>query len=438
MAKKNTLTAVDLGTEKTTVLIAAIDPESKQELQVLGVSVVPTQGMKKSQIVNLEKVIESLTKALDAAERMAGMQTSSAVVSISGPQINSHNSKGVVAVASPNQEIVASDVERVIEAARAVSIPPGKEILHVIPKDFAVDSQAGIKDALGMTGIRLESETHLITASNTTLRNTEKCLNDVGLKVDSFVFSALAATESSLSETEKELGVVLVDIGAGSTAICAYVDGSLSYSSTLPIGAKHITQDIALGCRISLDAAEKIKIALSKETPKAVIPKAGESKESLRKRRTKANELQLKELGIDEGVDKLSKKTIIEGIMAPRMKEIFKLVEKELVAAKIIDQVPAGIVITGGGAETVAIAEVAKRSLGLPAHIGQPVSLRGVTHDLQGPEFATSIGLLLYAKNQNIQIANESAFRFSANILKKLPLNNFGAKLISIFKSFLP
>lgn len=343
-----------------------------------------------------------------------------------------------MAVASPNQEIVASDIERVIEAARAVSIPPGKEILHVIPQDFAVDSQTGIKDPMGMTGIRLESETHLITASHTTLRNTEKCLNDVGLKVNNFVFSALAATESSLSETEKELGVVLVDIGAGSTAICAYVDGSLSFSSTLPIGAKHITQDIALGCRISLDAAEKIKIALSKEPPKTVVPKAGESKESLRKRRGKVNELYLKELGIDEGVEKLSKKTVIEGIMAPRMKEIFKLVEKELVKAKIIDLVPAGVVITGGGAETVAIAEIAKRSLGLPAHIGQPINLRGVTHDLQGPEFATSIGLLLYAKNQNIQVNNEPGFNFSLNLFKKIPLKNFSSKLISFFKSFLP
>lgn len=437
MSKDRIITAVDLGTEKCVILVASHNPEQRQKLEILGVSVIPTQGMKKSQIINLERVIDTLTQGFDAAERMAGMHLNSCFISISGTHIESYNSKGVVAVANPQQEITPDDVERVIEAARAISLPPGRSVLHVIPRDFAVDSQTGIKDPVGMTGIRLESEAHIVTGLNTALNNTQKCITDVGLNTDGLVFAGLAAAEATLTETEKELGVVAVDIGAGSTAICAYVDGSLAFSSALPIGARHITQDIALGCRVSLESAEKIKVALSEHPPESVTPQAGESKEDLRKRRRVANQLNLLELGIKENVDAMSKKTLIEGIMVPRMKEIFSMVGKSLKEKEILDLVPAGLVISGGGAETVAIDEVAKRTLNLSARIGKPPQLGSLAHDLEKPAFATSIGLLLYGLHHSSESQSRPNLQLG-EFIKKIPAKSLVNKITSLVKSLFP
>ena len=213
MARKKVITAIDLGTEKCTTTIATVSED--KEIRVAGVGIVPSSGMRKSSIVDLEQVLNTISESVDKAERMAGIDIRSAHLSVSGSHIKSINSKGVVAVAQPDQEISNFDVSRVIEAARAVSLPNDTKIIHVIPRDFKVDSQDGIKDPVGMTGVRLESEAHIIMGTKTGLRNLEKCVNDLDLSVDAFVFSALAASEVVLSETEKELGVVLVDIGAG-------------------------------------------------------------------------------------------------------------------------------------------------------------------------------------------------------------------------------
>ncbi len=438
MAKQQIITAIDLGTEKTVALIASLGIDELKELQVLGVSVYPSAGMKKSQIVDLEAVITTLSKTLDAAERMAGTQARQALVSVTGSHIDSMNSKGVVAVSAASQEIETEDIARVIEAARAISLPPSKRVVHVIPQDFSVDTQTGIKDPLGMTGIRLESEAHIITATNTALKNVEKSINDVGLGVSSFVFSGLAAAESVLTETEKELGVVSVDIGAGTSSLCCYVDGSLQHSTTIPIGARHITQDIALGCRISLEAAEKVKLALSKDPIQSVVPKAGESKESLRKRKKLANELNLEKLGIQEGIETLSKKTVIEAIMVPRLKEIFSLLMEELQKKKLINQVPAGLVISGGGAETIALTEIGKRVTQLPVRIATPKKITGLTNDLCHSEFATVLGMLLYAKRHSHELFTKE-IQFSLPISFSLhPIGKVLKKIQSLFTSLLP
>lgn len=438
MAKQQILTAIDLGTEKTVALIASLGMDDLHELQVLGVSVLPSSGMKKSQIVDLEAVITTLSKALDAAERMAGTEARQALVSITGAHIDSMNSKGVVAVAAPSQEISSEDIARVIEAARAISLPPSKRVVHVIPQDFSVDTQTGIKDPLGMTGIRLESEAHIITATNTALKNLEKSINDVGLNVSAFVFSGLAAATAVLTETEKELGVVSVDIGAGTSSLCCYVDGSLQHSATIPIGARHITQDIALGCRISLEAAEKVKLALSKDPLQSIVPKAGESKESLRKRKKLANELNLEKLGIQEGVETLSKKTVIEAIMVPRIKEIFSLLMEELRKKKLTGQIPAGFVISGGGAETVALTEIGKRSTQLPVRIAAPKKINGLTSDLCHSEFSTVLGMLLYAKKHSQELfTTERQFSLPISFSFK-PSGKILKKAQSLFTSLLP
>ncbi len=436
MPRSSVITAIDLGTDKCVTLIATV-PEEGGPLQVVGVSAVPAKGVRRSTIINLEQVLEVITESLDGAERMAGFDVKSAYVSFAGTHITSQNSKGVVAVSSPSQEITHEDVERVIEAARAVSLPSDREIIHVIPRDFKVDSQDGIKDPVGMTGVRLEAEAHIITGMSTAMRNFEKVLHDLGLSVDGFVFSGLAAAEVTLSETEKELGVVEVDMGAGSTSLCAFVEGSLTYSATIPIGARHITQDIALGCRVSLDSAEKIKLALSREENQMLSPFPGESKEELNKRRKKADELDIKSLGIEDTTEVLSKKMLVEGIMVPRMKEIFTLIGQQLGKHDLIPLVPAGLVLTGGGAETVGMVEVAKRTLNLPVRVGKPSELGGLVSDIQKPSYATSVGLLTYGRRQGGVHTVKSSFNMGS-LFKGVSGGKMLQRLMSLFKSLMP
>lgn len=437
MSADTIITAIDIGTDKCVTLIAKHDQESKS-IKVLGVSAVPARGMKKSQIIDLEQVLGTINESLDGAERMAGLEVNSVYVSIAGNHIASLNSKGVVAVASPDQEITKLDVDRVIEAARAISLPSDKEVIHVIPNYFKVDAQDGIKDPAGMTGVRLEAEAHIITAMSTAMRNIQKCMEDLGLTVRGFVFSGLAAAEVVLSDTEKELGVALVDIGAGTTSVCVYVDGALVYSASLPIGARHITQDIALGCRVSLDVAEKIKLSLSSYKEEAIKPHAGESKTDYQERKRKADELSISDLTMGQNTDVLSKKTIIEGIMVPRMQEIFALIEEKLDSQDVLDKIPAGIVLTGGGAETVEIAAVARQELKLPARVGMPTELSGLTGDIHKPSYATSIGLLVYGKSQGGEQVKSNVSFGSLFNFKGASVNGLLQKSIQFIKTLLP
>ena len=435
MPQETILTGIDIGTDKCVTLIAKYELDTKQ-LKVLGVSAVPSKGMKKSQIIDLERVFETISESLDGAERMAGVEVQTAYVSVAGNHISSFNSKGVVAVASPDQEITQADVDRVIEAARAISLPSDKEVIHVVPNFFKVDSQEGIKDPTGMTGVRLEAEAHLITAMSTALRNIQKCMEDLGIGVSGFVFSGRAAAQVALTDTEKELGVALVDIGAGTTSVCAYVDGALVYSASLPIGARHITQDIALGCTVSLDVAEKIKVAMSHTGHTAVTPVAGETKQDFQERKKKADEIRLSEFTSGQSDEVLSKRTILEGIMIPRMNEIFHLLEEKLDAQDILNKIPAGLVITGGGAETAEICDVARHELKLPARVGMPEQLSGLTGDIHKPSFATSIGLLMYGKDQG-GAPVESSFSMST-LFKGGLAGKLGNKALEFFKSLLP
>lgn len=434
MAQETIITGIDLGTDKCVTLIARLG-KSSDDFQVLGVCVVPSKGMKRSQIIDLEHVVETINESLDGAERMAGLEVKQALVSVSGSHIGSLNSKGVVAVSSPSQEISPEDVDRVIEAARAISLPSDKEVIHIIPNSYKVDSQEGIKDPVGMTGVRLESEAHIITGMNTALRNIEKCLVDLGVEVSGFVFSGLAASSVVLSETEKELGVALVDIGAGSTSLCAYVDGALVFSASIPIGARHITQDIALGCRVSLDIAEEIKVKLSNEKHELLKPHAGESKQDFNKRKKKADELSLSDLTNSESSEVLSKQHIIDEIMRPRMEEIFSLIADRLDEQNILGDIPAGVVLTGGGAETIHMVQVAKDQLELSARIGKPSELAGLTSDIHKPSFATSIGLLYYGKEH---AAQPSTGGFSLPSFSLPSHAGIMEKITNLFKSLLP
>ncbi|MCL4208262.1 cell division protein FtsA [Patescibacteria group bacterium] len=443
MSKKPIVAVIDLGTDKCVTLVATVNEET-HKLQIIGFSAVKSRGIKKSAIINLEEVSATLTESLDAAERMASVQITEAFVSVSGLHIRSQNSKGVVAVSSPTGEITREDVDKVIEAARAVTLPNDRQIIHVVPRDFKVDSQLGIKDPVGMTGIRLESEAHIISGLTTSLKNTHKAVNDLGIELKGFVFSGLASAMAVATETEKELGVAVVDIGSDCSTICVYVEGCLEYSTSIPVGAKHITKDMAVGCSISLESAEKLKLKLSSKDFELPQPKPGESKEDLNRRRKVADKIDLEKLGIEEeGTKELARSKIIEGIMIPRIKEIFTLIGTDLEKNNLLNLIPAGVVIAGGGAETVAMVETAKRTLNLPARVGKPREVEGVTSDLVRPAFATSLGLVEYAMAQGAISEPKKSMDFGS-VFKGLSsinlsgMGSFGEKIKKILKSIIP
>ncbi len=428
MAKGRILAGIDIGTSKVVTLIASQTETGK--ISCIGVAAVESRGLRKSQIVDIEEATDAITESVEAAERMAGYSISQGFVSIGGAHIQSQNSKGVVAVAQPEDEITATDVDRVIEAARAVSLPSAREILHVIPRDFVVDSQAGIKDPIGMTGVRLESEAHLITASSTAIKNLVRCVNDIGVDVAGVVFSGLAAAQAALSDTEKELGVVLLDIGGGSTSMSVFVDSALSYSAVIPIGAKNITNDLAIGMRVSLETAETVKLALSTSKATATLPDKTESVKD-------DDVLDLSQLNLKEEVSATSKKTLIEGIIRPRLNEIFTLAGLELKQSNFGGQTPAGVVLVGGGALTVGIETACKRTLSLPTRIGHPQGLSGLVEEIGSPAFASATGLILYAASTTAPGSATPLTKVS-RLINKLQVKGVVNKAIDFIKSFLP
>lgn len=425
MNKSKIIAGIELGSSKIATIIAqsAIDAVTNENnINVVGVSSSESKGIKKGQIVDIEAAVEATIASVEAAERMAGYNLDSAFIALGGAHLHSQNSHGVVAVSDPEGEISGSDVDRAIEAASAISIPQSREVIHVIPREFIVDGEAGVKDPISMTGVRLEVDTHLITAASPAMKNIRKAVNEVGIEIEDFVFSGLAASDAVLTSTEKELGCVLVDIGGGTTSIAAFIDGALSYSGVIPIGAKNITNDLAIGLRVSLEAAEKIKIALSEEAKKkkAINPEED------------TDQLDLSALEIEEA-KKVSKKTLTEGIIRPRINEIFTMIKIELDKAGISTKIPAGVIITGGGAETVGIADSAKRMLSLPVRIGKPKGISGLIDDVITPSFAVPVGLILYGAKQG---PKENLNSFGRRI--KLPSVGFLGKIVDAIKNLLP
>jgi cell division protein FtsA len=369
---------------------------------------------------------------------MAGASVASAYVSLGGVHIASQNSKGVVAVAEPDKEIIDDDVRRVIEASRAISLPSVREILHAVPRHFIVDSQDGIADPTGMTGVRLEVDTHIITSSSTASRNLAKCIEELGVSVNGLVFSGLASSYAVLTDTEKELGVVLIDIGGGTTDVCVFVEGSLAYSAVIPVGARNITNDLAIGLRISLESAEKIKLALGKKPKTPVYPEE-RSHEKTKKDEVNKDELDFSELNLSEGLKKISRRTLIEGIIKPRLIELFTLVGLELQKSGAGGQTPAGIVITGGGAETIGVVETCKQRLSLPVRLGYPTGVSGLIDELEGLQNSTCVGLLLYGiRDDSRERRGRTMLTSFGGFTAKLPLKGIAKKLSDLIKSFMP
>src|SRR3972149_3917174 len=294
MSKSKLISAIDVGSAKITSLIAQHREDEPGKLHIIGASSVPSRGVRKGQIVTIDEAVSAIEESVEAAERMAGYNISQAWVSVGGSHINSQNSHGVVAVAQPQGEIVSEDIRRVLEAAKAVSLPSASEILHVIPRSYTVDSQDGIKNPLGMTGVRLEVDTHIITGSSPVIKNLTKCVNEVGCDISGLIFSGLASADAGLGETDKDLGVVLVDIGGGTMSMAIYLPGALAHSSVMQVGAINVTKDIAAGLRVSLESAEKIKLHLSSI-------------------KSKEDDLDLSPLRLPEEMKTVSYKTLHEG-----------------------------------------------------------------------------------------------------------------------------
>lgn len=425
MSRDKVICAVDVGSSKVATLIASVGEDDK--LSLIGVAATPSRGVKKGQVVDIEEAVHAITESVEAAERMAGYSISSAYVSLGGPQIESVNQHAVVAVSEPEGEIKENDIKRVNEAARAIPLASSRDTLHVIPRTFTVDGQEGIRDPIGMTGVRLETETHIITGSATSMRNLIKCVQQVEIDVNELVFGGIASSLATLTDTEKELGVILVDIGGETTDVVIFVDGSVAYSAVIPVGARHVTSDLAVGLRISLESAEKIKLSLSK------IPKTPVVSEDSEPKKKEDHLLDVKALGITEEIQKISTKAVVEGIIKPRLQEIFKFVGKEIKKSGYGASTPSGLVICGGGALTVGVLDQAKYVLGFPARVGNISGLGGLVDEIDSPSFAVAAGLILYGHNQS----SEGDSRMPS-LPRSIPIKGMLNKGIDFVKSLLP
>ena len=413
MPKERIITGVDVGSSKIAVIIASVIPEER--ISVIGVSSVPSRGIKKGVVVDIDEAVEAIAEGLEAAERMAGCAVSSAYVSVDGKHISSLNSHGVVAVSAESSEISEEDVERVTEAARAISIPNSREIIHVLPRGFVVDSQDGVKDPIGMSGVRLEVETDILSGSTTVMRNLVKCVQQVGVDVEDLVFCGLAASEAVLSDTEKELGTVLVDIGGGTTQIVVFTNGSPVYSAVLPIGGGNITNDLAVGLRASLEDAERIKIRLAER--------------GLKESEEKKDEIDISDLGLEV---KSIPKSLVQNIIEARLSEIFSMVGLEIKNSGQQGNLPAGLVVTGGGAGTLGLDEVAKKVLRLPLRVGQPTGVTGLIDEVSTPAYASSIGLVIYGSYI------EPGEKIRMPFINTQKFTRFFGKVVEWGRSFLP
>lgn len=424
MAKGRIIAALDIGSEKITTLIAQVNTEPvtfETKINIVGVASNPSRGVKKGQIVNIEDTVEATIVSVEAAERMAGYNLDKAFVSVGGGHISSQNSTGVVAVSDPDGEVSAEDVGRVIEAARAISLPASREVIHVLPREFIVDGESGVRDPIGMSGVRLEVDTHLITASAPALKNLSKTIGEVGVQIESLVFSGLASGHATLSDTEKELGCVLIDIGSGTTSAVAFVDGSLAYSGSLPVGSRNVTNDLAIGLRISLESAEKVKVSLSKEIPG--------------KEKKRYEQVEIAEEGTKE-VKKVSRRTLTDGIIRPRLNEIFTMVKIDLERAGVINKIPSGAILTGGGALSFGAVDAAKRALSLPTRIANPTGVSGLIDDVISPPFSAAVGLILYGSKVDENKMSPQFPTLPKGI--KLPNTASFSKIVDTIRDLLP
>ena len=381
MAGKDILVGLDIGTTKVCAVIGEWDENG--HMHITGVGTSPSEGLRRGVVVNIESTLRSVTAAIESAEMMSGREVQDVVTGIAGAHIEGINSRGVVAVTGKGREINRNDIARVIDAAKAVVMPPDREVIHVIPQEFVVDDQGGIKDPMDMIGIRLEAEVQIITGSVTSAQNLLKCVNRAGFRVHDIVLQSLAASTAVLSKEEKELGVLMIDLGGGTTDVLVHLDGAPYHTNVLAVGGEQVTSDLSIMLKTPYESAEKIKkeagccyLPLVEGEEEVVIPGVGGWPSA-----------------------SIPRKEIAK-IIQPRMAEIFEMVREHMVKKDYLQHLGGGVVVTGGGALMPGTMELAREVFGIPARIGYPVKTGGLSDIYENPAYATSVGLVLYAAAQ--------------------------------------
>jgi cell division protein FtsA len=378
---ENIIVGLDIGTTKIGCIIAELDGD--RNVKIVGVGTSRSEGLRRGVVVNLEKTVISISRAIEEAELMAGVEVRNVYAGIAGDHIRSINSHGVIAVSRGGVEITKSDIGRVIDAAKAVAIPMDREILHILPQEFTVDDQHGIKDPTGMAGVRLEVDVHIVTGAVSSAQNLVKAIQKAGYQVRDLVLEPLASSRGVLTDDEKELGVAIVDIGGGTTDIALFHEGSIRHTSVIGLGGNSVTNDIAIGLRTPAREAERIKerygaamTRLVDQDEEIVVPHMAGQGERPVKRRT------------------------LVSIIQPRMEEILQLVLADIGKSRWHDKIPAGVVLTGGASALTGTTELAERVLETPIRIGYPLGVTGLVDSVDDPRFATGVGLVLYARDR--------------------------------------
>ena len=375
--EKDLIVGLDIGTSKVVAIVGEIKPDGA--INVVGLGSHPSRGLKKGVVVNIESTVQSIQRAIEEAELMAGCQIHSVYAGIAGSHIRSLNSHGIVAIR--DQEVTSNDVDRVLDAARAVAIPADQKILHVLPQEFVIDNQEGIREPVGMSGVRLEAKVHLVTGAVSAAQNIIKCVRRCGLEVDDIILEQLASSYSVLTEDEKDLGVCIVDIGGGTTDIAIFTEGSIRHTAVIPIAGDQVTNDIAVALRTPTQYAEDIKLkyacaltqlAMADETIE--VPSVGERPPR-----------------------RLARQTLAE-VVEPRYEELLGLVQGELRRSGFEDLIAAGVVLTGGSAKMEGVIELAEEIFHMPVRLGSPQHVTGLVDVVRNPIYATGVGLLLFGR----------------------------------------
>ncbi len=381
MAKNSLIAGLDIGTTKICCVVAEIGESG--EIIVSGVGVSPSRGLKSGNVVDIEVTTRAVEEAVKRAQDQAGREITSVYVGVTGKHISSLNSRGVTAITNPDREIKQDDKERADQQSRVIVLPPDRVVLHAIPRSYSIDGQNGIKNPVGMSGTRLEVETHIVTGAHTFLQNVEKCVTQAGLAVEDMVLEPLATSEATLLPAERNLGVCLVDIGGGTSDLAIFIEGEIYYTAVLPVGGNHVTNDIAYGLQATLEEAEKVKI----EYGNAATDRVGEEES-----------FPVTQIGRDE--PRLLRRRALCKIIEPRMEELFEFVQKEIEKSGCRGMLPAGVVLSGGGAQLQSTIEFASQMLQMPVRLGKPTGVSGLSDVVSSPIYSTAVGLVQYGARQ--------------------------------------
>jgi cell division protein FtsA len=411
VTEPRTVVGIDVGTTKICTLVGEAYEDG--QLRIIGVGVTASAGLRKGVVVNVHEATEAITASVRKAERISGYDITRAFVGVGGGHISAINSRGVVAISRTTRGITQFDIDRALDAARAIAIPHNREIIHTVPRGYVVDGQEGVKDPIGMQGIRLEVEAHIVTGASTSVSNLVKCVRDASVEIDDLILQPLASGEAVLKEPEREMGVVLADIGGGTTDIGLFIDGSIWHTVVLGTGGEHLTRDVAVGLRTPFNTAEELKIKYGHAVPAALT----------------TDEL-IEVMSFGDGIRQAVSRLQLSEVIEARAEEILTLIRREVKRSGYDGLLAAGLVMCGGSAELAGFQSLAQQVLQLPVRVGRPHDLQGLTDVLESPAYATAVGLLLWGW-RHMQMGEPEPKR-------KRPPSLFAQRIRDWFRAFLP